>query len=1498
LADENFNFKLLSTIEGVQRLINQIEEIQKALDKLEKAGNIELDINAKDSSKKTAKQTTKNIEDQLNKEKIHPDKYTVGEAKSVDTTPLTQQVVALTEENLNKAISEGRLTPQRMKVFATAGTIGSGGTVDESGKFGKPSQVAGYSQVAEKLNLIAKNTKLAEIGNEKYVNSVKQLRGALKSLEKEQDKYAQYMQKGSAQTKEISNEYKGLQANIGNLRSSLKGMEGNFNQANNAIADHKYAMTSAKRAQQEFDDRLDIAIGKLIRYRVSFYAMQKAFEAYKTSIRTFISTQYELAQVAKVIQPTADQLESIKDSSFDMARTFGQSIDDVIKGYKIWAQTGLRNQDVINATNATLLAANALQADAVEVTEDLTAAIFTYGVETSGLTNIIDKWIRVQQNYPVTALDLANSMKAVGAAATSMGVSIDEQIGMVAAIAAVTRKTGREVGMSLKTIFARLPREETVQVLQELGIAAYRSENELRPLGEVLTDLAAKWDSLTSEQQYNIAQTGAGIRRYVDFIALMNNFEVATKATADSQAAFGDAIQANQYEVQTFKKQFEQTFAALSQAAEKFGAAFTPVIMAVRGIAEAFQYIMNNKLISRLVAGLSILVGTFVALKAGGIAVRFLVKAGLIPALKLFSIEAAKSVASTFKLDLALEGLKVQAAKTTIALNVLKSATGWFLIISGIATIIYGIAEAFGVFRKSVEDFNKISESISGSALLSAYEGSKEQLKATDELIEKRDELIKQLKSLKEGGKEYSDTAERIRNINVELSKDSQNLTWLFDEMGESLEFASSSSDSLTEAFKDLKKEQEDLIRFRKEKIEFEFQAEFSPSTKNATIESAKEIFEETNKEVSRQRKVVLDLIWVEKSLESYRKKLNEINITEKESGKISLANIKKRNEYKSIIKNLEEEEESLNKQKETLSELETSWDRQRQLISAMLGVLGLSSEAANAVGTAFKTATEEAENFVERNLNKLKKLTFEATTTSEAFDKMSFSISGNDVKDAYSDLLRRRQKQYKDIIKSIANFESQLALANAELDKLNSKDILTDPEANDRRNIIASIKEYSNGLKEAQIISSKMLPILKAQISFYTQILDTIDQSRDILQNQYEEQLALTKTNVSVISEAYNRQSAGLMYQQKELLKLKKYYEDYLETLSEGHYNYKTTEDVIKSIDKSIIKLGVDLKKAQIQELYELPLTIKSNVTSAVGEILESLPKSIIKIRENAFDLKEDLIEAEDELAEAIKTGQEEAIYEAQRRVREVNKELERMASWWRTIGDAIANAFSGLSESVWKGLTDRIAQNISDSLVKIDIGTASDWHPPMVEGMKKGGDIAGQSIKREMLIAGSILAGQIAGSLISSRPESAIGGQLGSTFGAAAGEQWLASGLGLGEFGGPVGALLGGLAGGALGWLIGSEEEELRRSITKNTDAVQANTKALEELSKMVINAPVNYTVPSIGGGAVATVSISNLNINGGDSQSQATGFVNALKDYGVDIRRSGSRYKNRIN
>lgn len=105
--------------------------------------------------------------------------------------------------------------------------------------------------------------------------------------------------------------------------------------------------------------------------------------------------------------------------------------------------------------------------------------------------------------------------------------------------------TGRslQVARGLNTIAANLVSNE--EYLADYGVAIKDNNGELLSTFDILAQLAAKWEGLTSAEKVEIGQTIAGKNQYKVFAAVMSNFDSAIAANAKSIEAHGSALKGN-----------------------------------------------------------------------------------------------------------------------------------------------------------------------------------------------------------------------------------------------------------------------------------------------------------------------------------------------------------------------------------------------------------------------------------------------------------------------------------------------------------------------------------------------------------------------------------------------------------------------------------------------------------------------------------------------------------------------------------------------------------------------------------------------------------------------------------------------------------------------------------------------------------------------------------------------------------------------------------------
>lgn len=447
-------------------------------------------------------------------------------------------------------------------------------------------------------------------------------------------------------------------------------------------------LNTLKNAQKEHNDLMEVAIGKLIRYRVAFYAMAGAIQLLKNMMDITIEFQTTMANLQIVTNASTEDMQKMGDAVFNLGAKYGATISEVSEGMKVWAQAGYAVNDMLKLTEASLLASNVTGLSSAQATEALISAVETYGVAIGDVQNVVDKWMAVQAKYPVSAQDLANGMKMIGEQAQIVGVDINDLMGYITAINETTRKSGKAISMSLKSIFAGIVTDQGVKAFQDIGVAVYATENTFRDMDNVLDDLRNKWDTLTNVQKTNIALTIGGKHRYADFIALMNNYDKKIQATKVSEDAFGNAQKANASIMQTYQKQVTAMQVSWAKLGESTGAGvLIPLTMLVHSL-KSLGDIFN--LLPKWITGG---IGAFGALTTGLIAIKtasWLATTGL----AMVRTQTEKNI--LIMGEGALATGKFQRALSFLSLNSLSSLG----IIAGIESLIY----LYSQYRAGIEE--------------------------------------------------------------------------------------------------------------------------------------------------------------------------------------------------------------------------------------------------------------------------------------------------------------------------------------------------------------------------------------------------------------------------------------------------------------------------------------------------------------------------------------------------------------------------------------------------------------------------------------------------------------------------------------------------------------------------------------------------------------------------------------------------------------------------
>lgn len=182
------------------------------------------------------------------------------------------------------------------------------------------------------------------------------------------------------------------------------------------------------------------------------------------------------------------------------------------------------------------MAANVTGQDAQDVSEQLTAVWNGYQVSAEEAEIYIDRLAVAAAATAADLEELSTGMSRVASTANAMGVQEEQLASMLATIISVTRQAPESVGTATNTILTRMADitadlndevslDNYTKKMNELGINVLDANNNLREMGDVITEIGSKWTDLSREQQLALAQIIGGTHQFNTVLALFDNWD-------------------------------------------------------------------------------------------------------------------------------------------------------------------------------------------------------------------------------------------------------------------------------------------------------------------------------------------------------------------------------------------------------------------------------------------------------------------------------------------------------------------------------------------------------------------------------------------------------------------------------------------------------------------------------------------------------------------------------------------------------------------------------------------------------------------------------------------------------------------------------------------------------------------------------------------------------------------------------------------------------------
>ena len=433
---------------------------------------------------------------------------------------------------------------------------------------------ADFSKIEQQMNEIASSVKKVDTafeGLQKPVGNLGKIASndTLSWLEKN----TKALKKYGEELKEIAT----LQAKA-TTKGELDSLTGRRNEL----------VSSAKReglVGKNWTDSFKKSLGSLSQIFGSFSLLNRADDIAHEMIVTIHEVDDALTDLQMATSVSDKEAQSLMETYSQMGKELKATGVDVAKSNTEWLKQGKSLKEAETLTTDSIILSKVGDLSSEESTKYLTSAMKGFKVEAKDALNIVDQLSAVDMASATDVGGLAEAMSKTAVTAQDAGIEMQRLIGYIATVGETTQADMGSVGNAFKTIFTRMSdikagkfklidedgTTETLsdveQTLSNVGIDLRKTVTEYNDYGDVLDNLASKWDNLSQLQQNALAKAFAGTRQAEVFRTLMANYDSAKKymQTANESEGYAtEKFEAYQNSLSGAIEGFKNSFQTLS----------------------------------------------------------------------------------------------------------------------------------------------------------------------------------------------------------------------------------------------------------------------------------------------------------------------------------------------------------------------------------------------------------------------------------------------------------------------------------------------------------------------------------------------------------------------------------------------------------------------------------------------------------------------------------------------------------------------------------------------------------------------------------------------------------------------------------------------------------------------------------------------------------------------------------------------------------------------
>ena len=289
-----------------------------------------------------------------------------------------------------------------------------------------------------------------------------------------------------------------------------------------------------------------------------------------------------LNNIRIVTGQSIEQMADFAKEANKAAKALSTTTTEYTKASLIYYQQGLSDKEVKDRTDITIKMANAAGQNAETVSDQLTAVWNNFYDGSKSLEYYADVMTALGAATASSTEEISTGLNKFAAIAETVGLSYEYAASALATVTATTRQSADIVGTAFKTLFARIQDLELGKTLDDgttlgkysaaldtIGVNIKDDNNNLKEMDQILEEMAAKWNTISKDEQTALAQTVAGTRQYTQLVALMENWDFMQQNLGTSYGATGTLNEQAEIYAESWEAARDRVQASLETVYEK-----------------------------------------------------------------------------------------------------------------------------------------------------------------------------------------------------------------------------------------------------------------------------------------------------------------------------------------------------------------------------------------------------------------------------------------------------------------------------------------------------------------------------------------------------------------------------------------------------------------------------------------------------------------------------------------------------------------------------------------------------------------------------------------------------------------------------------------------------------------------------------------------------------------------------------------------------------------